>query len=90
MTGVVILDLSSYLRKINVTTEKQSLLRANKLRIADIERSKPTQHSTPKRERCVFCNGLGYVEYFPVGSATLTRQRCTQCYGRGYLDLYYY
>lgn len=93
-TDELILDLSKYGRNIDSQAEKQkenSFFNSDKTHImAEIRKNTPKKHSTPKQERCAYCGGQGYVEYFPIGSATLSRRRCSNCYGKGYTLEYYY
>lgn len=89
-TGETLLDMSKYVRKINFQTEKQRVLSGVRKYEAGQRAAAPKKHSTPKQERCAYCGGQGYIEYFPVGSATLTKTRCTNCYGKGYTLEYYY
>lgn len=93
-TDELLLDLSKYGRNIDSQVEKQKengFFNSDKAKImAEIRKNTPQKHSTPKQERCAYCAGKGYVEYFPVGSATLATRRCTNCYGKGYTMEYYY
>lgn len=89
-TGETVLNLSHHIRKSTIQEEKNLLARGVRFEKAEEERNKPKKHSTPKQIRCGYCGGKGYIEYFPIGSATLTRTRCTQCYGKGYKMEYYY
>ena len=89
-TGETLADFSKIIRKTTFQVEKNRVQNSIRKYQATQRTNAPKKHSTPKQERCAYCGGQGYIEYFPVGSATLTKTRCTNCYGKGYTLEYYY
>lgn len=87
-TDELILDLSKYGRNIDSQAEKQKengFFNSDK---AKIMAKVPKKHSTPKRERCSLCFGMGYIDRTTNG--VKHRDRCALCYGKGYTMEYYY
>lgn len=82
-TGAVLQDLSSYLKNINITTEKQKLTRANRSKVAE-ERQNSGNTQPAKKVRCNTCHGTGKQKYeYPSKTVYET---CNTCGGTGYVN----
>ena len=81
-TGAVLQNLSSYLKNINITTEKQKLTKANRAKVAEERQSSGNTQPT-KMVRCNTCHGTGQQKWeYPNKTKYET---CQTCAGRGYV-----
>ena len=82
-TGAVLQNLSSYLKNINITTEKQKLTRANRAKVAE-EKQSSGNTQPAKKVRCNTCHGTGQQKWeYPSKTVYKT---CQTCAGRGYVN----
>lgn len=85
-TGTVVLNLNSYIRKLNAQTEKQKLVAANRSRLAEKSggSKKPRNNQTTKKVRCNTCNGTGKQKWeYP---SKVVYETCQTCGGTGYVN----